>query len=493
MRKDVDVKRDERPAVTRRALFAGLGAMVLIPSRSLEAPAAVETAILPRIAYDQWVTCGRSDVGGYTELSQYYVESKAYPNRGRKVWVRLVLSTGVPGYILDWQTYEDFYVNGVWKAQIPPNWSSVKGPGTVYNPANGQGVSFMVNGGGHHKVTKHSTAFRPGAVTGNDFKFTITLPYLIVASAGTGGKISSPGDTYVNPGGSKGYTATPSAGYRVASLVVDGRDLGAKGAHTFSDVQADHTIKATFARIFHTVTFKEGHGQNRTLKTEKVPHGGDATAPASPSRAGWSFKGWDRGYRNVTSDITVTALWAPAAVVRYFADGELRYSQGGLTPGADVSVPGAAVDACRREGCTPGWTGWFSDPGCSRAWRGGKVPAGTLNLYSYNMLTVSFAPTDDCAPLDGTFRTVPRPEAPMAVTVPAPVESRWGRELSLSLPPACYREDGDGRWATMRAQGYFGDKTGTGSPTSRISPGRDVTLHIRWVEAVVDGVESMRP
>lgn len=58
-----------------------------------------------------------------------------------------------------------------------------------------------------------------------------------------------------------------------------------------------------------TVTFKAGWGTNATIKTEKVVHGGNATAPADPTREGHTFVGWDRGYTNVTSDITVTAQW----------------------------------------------------------------------------------------------------------------------------------------------------------------------------------------
>lgn len=471
--------------ITRRAVFAGLGLLILSP------PLPEVAFSEPRIAYDQWVTGNTSQIGGCTELSQYYVESKVYPNRQRKLKVRIKMSHTWAGTYFCWTTYEKFYDNGKYLGEYGPNHSYAYGPATLYNP-NENGLSLMVTGGGSHHITSKSFEFRGGTVTGNAFNFTIVLPYLIKASAGAGGSITSAGDTYVDPGGSKKYTAKPNTGYRVASLVVDGKDQGARGSYTFSNVQADHSIKVTFAKIVYTVTFKEGYGDNGTLKTEKVPHGGDATAPEAPSRPGWAFKGWDRGYKNVTSNITVTALWEPAAVVRYHADGELRHTQAGLTPGTELSVPGAAVDACRRPGCTPGWRGWFLDSACSKAWTGGTVPAGTLDLYSYNELTVGFAPTTDCAPLDGTFRVEPSPGAQTAVMVPSPVKSRWGRELALSLPAACYRDDGGGHWATMRPQGYFGDEAGGGKPTSRVSPRRDATLFIRWVETVADGVESMR-
>ena len=46
---------------------------------------------------------------------------------------------------------------------------------------------------------------------------------------------------------SQAYTITPSSGYNIASVVVDGVNQGAIGSYTFSNIQANHTIPATFA------------------------------------------------------------------------------------------------------------------------------------------------------------------------------------------------------------------------------------------------------
>lgn len=237
------------------------------------------------------------------------------------------------------------------------------------------------------------------------------------------------------------------------------------------------------------VRFFTGYEPQKLLKTETVRRGGDATAPANPSRAGYMFTGWDRSYKNIQRDTDVYAQWKPLAKVRYWADGELKYTQENQVPGSRVNVPQEAIDRCTRQGCTPGWRGWFSDSGCTKAWNGGNVPTGTLDLYSYNELTVSFAPTTDCAPTTGAFVTAPggpRIDYPL---IPSPRTVRYGRGLSLSLPNGCLRDDGDSIYVTYRPQGYFPSASG-GTPSLSLNPKQDTTIFIRWVETIAEGVET---
>ncbi|MBQ7438436.1 MAG: InlB B-repeat-containing protein [Paludibacteraceae bacterium] len=79
-----------------------------------------------------------------------------------------------------------------------------------------------------------------------------------------------------------------------------------------------------------TVTFKDWDGT--VLKTEKLEQGADATAPADPVREGYTFVGWDAGFTNVQSDMTVTAIYSKPLTGRFSvaADKQIIFAQGNL-------------------------------------------------------------------------------------------------------------------------------------------------------------------
>jgi hypothetical protein len=70
--------------------------------------------------------------------------------------------------------------------------------------------------------------------------------YTITATAGTGGSIAPSGPQIVNCGASQGFTIMPAPNYTVLDVLVDGSSVGAVGTYTFTNVQADHTIDASF-------------------------------------------------------------------------------------------------------------------------------------------------------------------------------------------------------------------------------------------------------
>ena len=70
--------------------------------------------------------------------------------------------------------------------------------------------------------------------------------YTITASAGQGGSISPNGSVFVAKGADQKFTITPSEGYEIADVQVDGQSVGKKTEYTFENVTKAHTIAATF-------------------------------------------------------------------------------------------------------------------------------------------------------------------------------------------------------------------------------------------------------
>lgn len=70
--------------------------------------------------------------------------------------------------------------------------------------------------------------------------------YTITASAGQGGSISPNGSVSVAKGADQKFTITPSEGYEIADVQVDGQPVGKVETYTIGDVNENHTIAATF-------------------------------------------------------------------------------------------------------------------------------------------------------------------------------------------------------------------------------------------------------
>ena len=86
-----------------------------------------------------------------------------------------------------------------------------------------------------------------------------------------------------------------------------------------SKVKNGDTVYVKWTINSYTVTFMDG---KTVLKTEKVQHGSAATAPEVPKKDGKTFKGWDKPFDNVTSDLTINAVYDVDTFTVTFKDGE---------------------------------------------------------------------------------------------------------------------------------------------------------------------------
>ena len=76
----------------------------------------------------------------------------------------------------------------------------------------------------------------------------------IFASAGPNGVISPSGGRNIMKGGAQTFTITPSTGYSVSDVKVDGVSQGANSSYLFYNVTSNHSINATFAQNCNYLT-----------------------------------------------------------------------------------------------------------------------------------------------------------------------------------------------------------------------------------------------
>jgi hypothetical protein len=108
--------------------------------------------------------------------------------------------------------------------------------------------------------------------------------YTITSSAGSNGSISPNGSTGVSSGGSQSYTITPSTGYHIDSVMVDGAYAGSTSPYNFTSVTASHTISATFGINSYVIVAKSGsNGSIAPSGNDTVAYGSNATFIFTPA------------------------------------------------------------------------------------------------------------------------------------------------------------------------------------------------------------------
>ena len=175
--------------------------------------------------------------------------------------------------------------------------------------------------------------------------------------------------------------------------------------HNGKNITADITITAQFEINKYTVTFKDGYS-NTVLGTTTVEHGADVTLPTPPAHTGYHFTSWDHTGKNITADITITALYAINIYTVTFKDGynNTVISTTTVEHGKDVTFPTVPTHTGYH------FTSWDKD--------GKNITADTtitaqyaINTYTvtfkdgYTNTVISTATVEHGA--DATFPTVP--------------------------------------------------------------------------------------
>ena len=148
----------------------------------------------------------------------------------------------------------------------------------------------------------------------------------ITASAGAGGKISPSGTATVSYGDDKTYTITPNTGYEIKSVTVDGVNKGMISSYTFNDINAAHTISATFVKKTFNISASAGTGGKISpAGNTSVSYGDDKTFTITPN-TGYKIEsvivdGVNKGavgsytFNDVTKAHTISATFVPSGKV----------------------------------------------------------------------------------------------------------------------------------------------------------------------------------
>ena len=157
------------------------------------------------------------------------------------------------------------------------------------------------------------------------------ITYTIVSSAGAGGSISPNGSVTVGEGDDQVYDITPDTGYLINDVLVDGVSVGAVAQYTFTNVNADATISASFILappVTYTIVSSAGTGGTISPNgSTTVDEGNDQVYDIIPD-TGYIIEdvlvdGVSVGavaqytFTNVTADATISASFILAPPVTY--------------------------------------------------------------------------------------------------------------------------------------------------------------------------------
>lgn len=181
--------------------------------------------------------------------------------------------------------------------------------------------------------------------------------------------------------------------YQAPTATLNGEDVSVTAGSTYtinSTTTDGQNLVVNYPLKVFTVDFVDWNDSE--LKTEQVKYGFDATAPTNPSREGYTFQQWDRGYNNITADTTVKALYninKYNVTYELYVDGKLAYTAPvqQVEYGGDATVPTVPDNVIPKD--TPALKYSYSD------WNhdGKNITQDTVIKASYTSTPQSYSVT----------------------------------------------------------------------------------------------------
>lgn len=243
------------------------------------------------------------------------------------------------------------------------------GPGGSISPSGsivvneGAGQTFTMNpDAGNYIVDVLVDGTSEGAITSYTFSNVLaghtiaatfsSAPHTITATATAGGTITPSGLVSVAHGDTQTFTITADPGYHIVDVLIDGSSEGPVTSFTFTNVDDDHTIAASFAAEIYTITAtSDDNGSITPYGVVTIAHGSAQTFAITPD-PGYKIldvlvDGVSNGtissytFSNVQQDHTIEAAFTVNAYTITASAG----ANGGISPSGTVSVNHGASQA----------------------------------------------------------------------------------------------------------------------------------------------------
>jgi regulation of enolase protein 1 (concanavalin A-like superfamily) len=147
--------------------------------------------------------------------------------------------------------------------------------------------------------------------------------YTFTATAGNGGSISPSGSVTVPHGASQTFTISPSAGYRIDNVLIDGVSAGSVSSYVFNSVNGPHSITAQFS-VIPSQQFLHRDIGTPSIGGSYSENGGTITINGSGNDIWSTSDQFQFAYRQLTGDMDIVVkvasveqadIWSKAGVM----------------------------------------------------------------------------------------------------------------------------------------------------------------------------------
>ncbi|MBN1844924.1 MAG: fibronectin type III domain-containing protein [Sedimentisphaerales bacterium] len=176
------------------------------------------------------------------------------------------------------------------------------------------------------------------------------IVHTITATALPGGAISPAGAVEIYQGAGQTFTVAANPGYRIDEVWVDDQPQGPITSYTFTDVQADHAIRARFARLQYTITASATPGGQISPSGQISVLHGDSQAFALMPSAGYNVYALivDEQYLTGLESYTFSNVTANHTIYAVFAN-EIHTIEASCGPGGQIAPSGAVLVAAGQD------------------------------------------------------------------------------------------------------------------------------------------------